>query len=465
MAELYDKHLQYIKFEEQWKRIRDVVEGSDKVKREGTLYLPKLSGQTEDEYESYKLRANFLNLTARIINTNTGLMFSKQPTIDLPKSIAYLYDDTETFTSIYELFYTSTREVLTMGRFGIMLDIDTDKAGNDIIIPVMYVTEDIVYWQTVDGELTRLVLKEIQIVDGTEEVEFVMDYSLVIVDNELVCKVEKTNTSTDEVSVIYPSFRGRSISMIPFCCVNTTGLNFTPVKSPVLDIVDLNLSHYRSSADYEHGLHFVAMPTPVLTGASDISKIKIGASAILLPDPNSKAFYLEFLGQGLNALEKALSNKQSQMSMFSARIQDTSTKGSESENIVKLRYSTDTATLHDIAIVVELLITKSCEMMLEWMGKGTEGLLIELDKNFIDSKLTHQELATLSDCLIKGTIDEATYVYNLRRGQVVEEGHNLKLNYKLEAEEDKGNEDEGGIGDKTGAIGDNTKEGDKGLEE
>jgi hypothetical protein len=172
------------------------------------------------------------------------------------------------------------------------------------------------------------------------------------------------------------------------------------------------------------------MPTPVLTGVSDVSKIRIGASAIVLPDTGSKAYYLEFLGQGLGSLEKALSVKQAQMSMFSARIQDTSTKGSESENIVKLRYSTDTATLHDIAVVVEQLMKKVCEMSLAWMGVIDDDWTIELDKNFIDSQLSYQELATLSECLMDGTIDEATYIYNLRRGQIIEEGHDMAIRYK-----------------------------------
>jgi len=424
--EKYTKHLQYVKFEEQWSRLRDVMEGSDKVKSMGEKYLPRLSGQTDKEYQSYITRANFVNLSSRIVNTNTGLMFKKDPTIKLPKSLEYLAQDTESFTSIYELFYTSVYETLLMGRVGVMLDVRDEK-----IVPVLYKTEDIVNWIAKKGVTYSVTLKELRDNDGIDEEEVIIRYDLIKDDKlDLVCRV--TKLVGDDVQIIFPSYKGRLINFIPFCCINTKGIDFRPTKSPMLDVVDLNLSHYRSSADYEHGLHFVAMPTPVITGVSDISKVKIGASAIVLPDPNSRAFYLEFLGQGLSALEKSLSVKQAQISMFSARIQDTSTKGSESENIVKLRYSTDTATLHDIAVVVELLMRKVCEMALAWMGKVETGWVIELDKNFIDSRLSHQELATLSQCYMDGTIDKETYIYNLRRGQVIEEGHDMAINFKRE---------------------------------
>ncbi len=442
-----NEHLNYSKYKDQWSRIRDVMEGSDKIKTEGTTYLPQLSGQTDPEYDAYKLRANFVNLSSRIVSTNTGLMFSKEPIINLPKVLKYLEKDTESFMSIYELFYSVTSESLQMGRVGVMLDV-----RDDLIVPVLYQTESIVHWVVEDGELVSVTLNETEIMDGVEEVDTVIEFNM-IDDKErgYVCVV--TKTSGDIISNIFPSYKGRHLSFIPFCCVNTRGISLEPAKSPILDVVDMNLSHYRSSADYEHGLHFVAMPTPVITGVSDIGNIKIGASAIILPDPKSQAFYMEFLGQGLNSLEKALSVKQAQISMFSARIQDTSTKGSESENIVKLRYSTDTATLHDIAIVVELLMRRVCDMILQWMGEVDENWVIELDKNFIDSKLSYQELQTLSDCLISGTIDEETYIYNLRRGQVIEEGHNMDVNIKEAASEQSGAAS-GNIADNLSVLGD-----------
>lgn len=437
----YDEHVLYLKYEEQWERLRDVMEGSDQIKYKGTTYLPKLSGQTDDEYDSYKMRANFVNLSSRIVSTNTGLMFVKRPVINLPKSLSYLYHDTESFTSFNELFYSSVNETLLMGRVGVLINVKDER-----IVPIIYNTEDILNWSIRDGVIQNLTLREIEVVDGIEEIE-----SIIYLDMEMmndvgyVCKM--TIMREGDVSVVYPTFRGRYLPFIPFCCINTKGVSFDPVKSPVLDVIDLNLSHYRSSADYEHGLHFVAMPTPVLTGISDISKVKIGASAIIMPETDCKAFYLEFLGQGLGALEKALSVKQAQISMFSARIQDTSTKGSESENIVKLRYATDTVTLHDIAIVVELLMSKVCEMILSWMGVQDDDWKIEINKNFVDSQLSHQELATLSSCLMDGTIDEATYIYNLRRGQIIEEGHNVDIKYKfkepVEEEEDTAVVDKG----------------------
>ncbi len=55
------KHPYYIKTEEQWQRIRDSYKGSDAIKQKGEHYLPQLSGQTDTEYQSYKMRGVYYN--------------------------------------------------------------------------------------------------------------------------------------------------------------------------------------------------------------------------------------------------------------------------------------------------------------------------------------------------------------------------------------------------------------------
>jgi hypothetical protein len=74
---------------------------------------------------------------------------------------------------------------------------------------------------------------------------------------------------------------------------------------PILDLVNLNLAHYLINADYQHGCHFTGLPTPVVSGyeAKENEKLYIGSAvAWVFPNPEAKATYLEFTGQGLGAL-------------------------------------------------------------------------------------------------------------------------------------------------------------------
>jgi len=48
-----------------WQRARNVIGGEDPVKAAGELYLPRLTGQSDDEYNAYRARASFFNATSR----------------------------------------------------------------------------------------------------------------------------------------------------------------------------------------------------------------------------------------------------------------------------------------------------------------------------------------------------------------------------------------------------------------
>src|SRR5690606_21487091 len=67
-------------------------------------------------------------------------------------------------------------------------------------------------------------------------------------------------------SPIFPVRRSVRLDFIPFVFVNASGISAAVSKPPLVDLADVNLSHYRTSADLEHGRHLTALPTPWITG-------------------------------------------------------------------------------------------------------------------------------------------------------------------------------------------------------
>lgn len=416
---MYDyNHNQYDKFKDQWSRLRDVLEGSDAVKKKAEIYLPRLVGQTDAEYESYKLRATFFNMTSRVFGANVGMVTRRTPIVDFPEDMsAYLEDDND-FTSFYELFASTVKELLAMGSFGILIDIH-----NDLPVPISYTCESITNWEYTNGELSSLQLEETIYVDGEEKD---ITYYLYIGESG-VYTVDKYVEDNTPPETIVPTYMGSALDFIPFVGVNIEGLSLAPKKSPILDIVDMNLSHYLTSADYEHGLHFVALPTPVFSGVTFDTAVKLGSSeGIVLPGKDARAYYLEFQGQGLDALRRALADKQSQISLFSARLQDTNTKGSEAENTVRLRYAADSASLTDIAMAAELAIKKVYEYIAVWINSVGDRS-IAINKDFLSTKLSSNELKELAKAYVDGAMDIDTYIFNLERGEMVRPGHSVQL--------------------------------------
>ena len=66
----------------EWELIEDVCQGSRCVKERGTVYLPKLSGETDDSYRKRRWRAKFFAATKRTKEALAGMLLRKKPAIE-----------------------------------------------------------------------------------------------------------------------------------------------------------------------------------------------------------------------------------------------------------------------------------------------------------------------------------------------------------------------------------------------
>lgn len=406
------KHYLYKKYVRQWVKIRDVIEGQEAIKDKNTLYLPKLSGQTDTEYAAYLLRALFMGITSRIVTSNIGMITRRLPITEYPDNMKYLFIDSLGFRSFNEIFKYVVSELLMMGRVALLIDTKDNKP-----VILRYSTEAIVDWfRNSNGILTDVILKA-DIVDEFRASSNITYFHLKLRDGKYI--IDELNDSGTSIKTTVPTIKGKSIDFIPFICATTTGLDINPVKSPIIDIVDINLSHYLSSADLENGRHFTALPTPIVTGSTSDEDLRIGSSiAWILPDAKSKAYYLEFQGQGLQSLEKALAEKQAQISQFNANLMDTSTRGSEAENVVQLRHASDAATLSDIADATESTLRLTYSIAALFLGLEINKVKVKVSRNFLETKLSHAELTALTKAFLDGAIDKQTLTYNLSRGEM-----------------------------------------------
>lgn len=418
-------HPQYDKSKRQWDRCRDVMAGSDAVKASGTKYLPKLSGQTDDEYLAYKSRANFVNLTSRAIESLLGLMTRKMPKLTYPDELQpYFKDATNTGMSFPEVFILTMREVLTTGRMTLFAD---RPIANGRAYLAMYSAESMINWQ-VDvetGELQFAVFKEqyYRLTDRFTQTLHDRYRVLSLVDGRYIVEVYEPSANSSVptfVESVVPTNTGRSMDRIPLVSITPFGLGYNVVKPPILDMVDINLSHYRTSADLEHGRHYTALPTPVVSGSEMDMELRIGSqTAWVLPSPDAKAYFLEFNGLGLKSLETALNEKQAQIAQFSARLMDTSQRGSEASDAVKLRYAGEAASLSSISHAVEKGLNDAFNTIAEMEGFEYGSVEIELNKDFVNSKMTPAELGAWTEALEKGGVTREQYIEALMRGDMV----------------------------------------------
>lgn len=402
-----------------WKKCRDIFEGSEVVKAAGSAYLPRLTNQSDDEYNAYKERALFYPITGKTVSALVGLAVYRDPFLKYPDLMAPYFKDTGGL-QFYEYWCQAIQELLLLGRYGVLCDA---PAGGGEPYLSAYCAESIINWQTDEsGNLTMVLLVESTYERSTTD-EFTltetMGYrALRLVNGEY--EVEIYNAEGVSVSKKNPTYRGKTLSYIPFFLANPYGISGTVVKPSMLDIVNINISHYHSSADLEHGRHFTGLPTPVAIGVDADTILKIGSmTAWVIPDPQGDAKYLEFTGQGLQSLENAMKEKQSQLASMSARFIDNSTRGSEAVDAVRLRYMMDAATLAVVIRTTNVLFNLSYKVIAEMKGLSPDEVQITMNTNILSSKLSSKEVKELVESYIDGGISEEVLIYNLRQGEIV----------------------------------------------
>lgn len=410
------QHPKYAKRLPQWKKCRDAQDGEDSIKAAGTAYLPKLNGQTDDDYRSYKYRALFYSITSKSLSALVGMGTTKEPKLTYPESMERYFNGTWP-TQFAEVLATALSEVLLQSRVGILVDMPTD--GGDPY-PTTYIAEDIINWRVNDrGETIMVVLRE----EAEHEID-IYNVSIDYIYRELRLDENGEYTQTihypgsTEPIVVKPLVSGKPLTKLPFVVVHPMGLGFTDIKPLMLDIANINISHYLSSADLEHGRHFTGLPTPVVIGSNSDTALYIGSTKFLiLPDKGSDAKYLEFTGLGLQSLEKAMSEKQSLLASMSARLLDNSSRGSEAAEAVKLRYMSETASLTTVVKALNVALNETYRTIATFLREDTSSVKITLDTDFMETRMPAAEMQALFDGYFKGAVSKEMLVFNLRKGQ------------------------------------------------
>ena len=434
------KHEEYEEHYPQWERCEHAAEGQDEIHEYGVLYLPRLSGQNDDEYKSYKKRALFYNATQRTIDGLTGLLFIKPPVLKYPDALTGIAEDiTMSGVNLHQFAEMISEEVVMIGRCGVLVDhppmtdaLTLAQAQSLGMRPYMrlYDAESIINWRTerVSGvEMLVLVVLEEEYKEFSDEFSYKCHTQWRVLDITDIGYRQRVFRKNDRsefelYSEIYPLSNGQSILRIPFEFFGVRDNTPCVDKPPLLDLVDVNLSHYRTTADYEHGLHFTGLPTPVVTGLySDESsaQLRIGSgTAWLLPDPSSKAFYLEFTGQGLSELREALRAKESMMATLGARILAPERKVSETAQAAAIHQAGENSVLASIAQSISIGLTHCLEWVANWSGVSGE-ISVSVNREYLPNTITYQDLQALTQSWQAGAISHQTLFDNLVRGDLI----------------------------------------------
>ena len=436
-----NKHNGYAAFAEKWFKTRCAVEGQTAVHKAGEKFLPRLTDQTDNDNSSYKLRATYFNATGRTLDGLVGMVFRKEMKKDYPAALESLIDDIDMAGNSLDMIAMRTiGDVIQVGRAGILVEYpqvnEVPESQADVVrmnlrpYTTYYPAESILDWriERVNNVMQPVMIKlaetyEIQ----KNEFEFETKEqirALLLLDGYYIQRIYRKNSKGDWVqfgSDIIPLMRGIPIPFIPFWAFGAKENSLNLQDPPILDLADMNLAHYRISADYERGCHFAGLPTPILAGFvfDESAKVSLGSTtALVTPDATAKWGFLEFTGQGLTSLKDNLKEKQAQMAALGSRILAPEKSGVESEGAMLVRHSGENSVLSAIVELASENFEQIITFMGEWQGV-TGDVEIDFNKDFLPVPMNAQQLDSLMKAWQAGGIPQEELFHALKRGEVI----------------------------------------------
>ena len=437
-----------------WVKCRDVLKVKN-IKDKGVEYLPKLDGQDDNAYEAYKDRACPYPAVRRTINGMSGMVFMKDLVIDgLPEKLNYIKDDV-TFTGIplIGLSKSAFYETMGLGRVGLLTDHTEKNAPEQRPYITMYQAEQIINWRQERqfGKMTTILVVLSEWYNDVDPADpFVINYGEQYRVLELVMEDENGNpVSTpryrhrlyrveleddpahpgEKKAVFYlhqeiwPDRNGKPLDFIPFVVIGSEAVGWDLQDSPVEDMADVVLSHYRNSADLENGRHWCGIPQPYLAGFPEKDEYKIGGNEIWISsNAQATAGMLEFTGQGLTPLENAMKEKEDKLAILGMRLLESQKKTAEVAETLRIRMLADVSTLQSVVRTISQGLTVAVNWAIWWASAAGQEATVILNLDYDESLLTSQDLLALTTLWQNDGISHLTLYENLQSGEITREG-------------------------------------------
>lgn len=447
------KHPQYELYRPVWDKTRDAVRGSVQIKDKKHVYLPVPDPETADErlgentlrYRQYIRRAVFANYTGRTKNALVGAAFRKVPAYELPEGLEYLISDaTGDGLGIEQLAKDELSNLLETGRTLLLVDFPQAEAGmsaEDIqrlairasIIP--YTCEQVVNWrtETVGGRklVTMIVLAENY---KTAEDEFEHDSEIqyrVLRLREDGYTQQLYREEMPFTEEIYPrKADGSTWDVIPAIFVGSKNNDSTIDDAPLSDIADVNIAHYRNSADYEESCFITGQPTLFITHSLNAEEffdfnpegIKLGARAGHVLGESGSATLLQ--PNANNLVLEAMKAKEAQMVAIGARI-ITDRGSNETAEGARIRFASENSVLGDIVGNLSAAIEQCLLWCGEFMGAGDE-VEFAINREFYDKSVDPQLIMSMVTLMDRQIISDQDIFDRLKSAGIIDGARTLE---------------------------------------
>jgi hypothetical protein len=389
---------------------------------EGDLckYVPKLSGQTDDEYKAYVSRAANFNIVDRTTQAIIGAMTRKPFTLT----------GTDTFpassnTSPDTFIQYALREILIGGRLGVLVDV-TAEGSSQLIT---YCAEDIINWGS-----DFFVIKESSLQPDPQN-----RFNLVPVTTYRELFIDESGSYASRnwgmvnkswVATLNPQLlvSGKPLAYIPLWIVNPYDNTLDIYNPPLFTQASLNIQWFRQATDLAHYAHFMAIPTATIIGElksyadndGNIVQTQIRLGSTTQPTQltaGSTFEYVEVSGSSFKMLQDEMKNTEERMFIAGSRLISLK-KGVESVEALQLRSGSESAVLETITNSLEAALNGALQLCAMIDRSGSQ-VSIALNNDFTAAQMDPQSVKAIMDLYTAQMITLEQALTELYEGEVV----------------------------------------------
>jgi len=431
------RSLDVISMMEDWQVMAAVTRGTSYLRDLHETYLPQEPREDDDAYQTRIDRSVLSPYTSRLIETAAGALLRKPIQIEGDDYWIELSENIDGLGSnINEYARRALVSSLTYGHSAILVDFPASISALNLAEEralgrrpyfVHIDAPQIWGWRqasTMPGSpLTQIRIHEYTsrpLNDfGEEQIEqmrviYPGRYDLYTLGQEVVEFSETGGYSLDQIPVvpIYSNRRGMFRSL-----------------PPLLDIANLNITHYQRQADLIHALHIAAMPTLVLEGWDDTTgAATLGVNYAIAMQPGNKAYYVQSDASSFAAQMEELQSLEGQMSTLGVTKLFGQKFVAESAEAKRIDQAQSNSVLSIISQELESAINQAFGFAAEYVG--IDPPTIKIDREFDYYRLIGQDISVVSQLNEKGQISDQTMLEILRRGEILPD--NINLSEELE---------------------------------
>jgi|TARA_R100000479_G_scaffold25884_1_gene9808 hypothetical protein len=431
------RDLEVIAMLEDWDTMGAVTRGTNYLRDLHETFLPQEPREDDDAYQTRIDRSVLSPYTSRLIETAAGAILRKPIQIEGDDYWLELSENIDGLGSnINEYARRALVSSLTYGHSAVLVDypaasdalnLAEERALGRRPYFIHIDAPQIWGWRqasTMPGsaltqvrihEYTTRPLNEF----GEEQIEqmrviYPGRYDLYTLGQDVVEFSETGDYSLEEIPLvpIYSNRRGMLRSL-----------------PPLLDIANLNITHYQRQADLIHALHIAAMPTLVLEGWDDTTgSASMGVNYAISMNPGNKAYYVQADATSFDAQMAELQALEAQMSTLGVTKLFGQKFVAESAEAKRIDQAQSNSVLSIISQELESALNQAFDFAARYVG--IEAPTVRVDRDFEYYRLIGQDVSVIAQLNQMGKLSDQTMLEILRRGEILPD--NTKIEDELE---------------------------------